>query len=196
MNNSRPITSRDEGVFVGATKKPKLQTELRETIFDRFVMLISIVAFCLVLLFVTMQVLIRYVTVHFGFSLPWTEEAARYLMVFFTFFGSAVACRTKEHITITTLADRFPYKARLLLEVISCLLIILFLVAAIPGTYSYTRKMIVAPVGSISWLKVGHIYGAMTVALVLIGVYQVRWLVYYVAEIKKSFSRKEVNDCE
>jgi TRAP-type C4-dicarboxylate transport system permease small subunit len=172
------------------SKPLQIRAELRETIFDRALLFVSSIAFCLVVIFVISQVLIRFVTVHIGFSMPWTEEAARYLLIFFVFFGSAVAWRKKEHITITSLVDYFPVKLRLVFEFISCLLILLFLIVAIIGSYQFTFKMMVTPVGAIPWLRVGHLYGMMTIGLILIGVYQIRWLICYIDTIKQLFFRK------
>lgn len=179
MAETQPATEKQKPAPEPGENSLPFGAELKDTVFDRAILLISSIAFCVVLLFVFIQVLIRFVTVYLGFSLPWTEEAARYVMIFFTFLGSAVACRKREHIVITSLVDHLPPKARLIQEIIVSLLIILFLGVAIIGTISYTVKMMVAPVGSISWLKVGHIYGSMTIALALIAVYQLRWLFRY-----------------
>lgn len=175
---------------VKAENEMELKTELKETEFDRWLLRVSSVVFCVVVLFVVLQVLIRFVTVHIGFSMPWTEEAARYLLIALVFLGSAVAVRKKEHITITSLVDYFPVKVRLVLELISCLLILFFLLVAIFGSYQFTFKMMVSPVGAIPWLKVGHLYGVMTIGLLFISIYQVRWLMYYLAEIQRLFFGK------
>lgn len=175
---------------VMAENEMELKTELKETEFDRWLLRVSSVVFCVVVLFVVLQVLIRFVTVHIGFSMPWTEEAARYLLIALVFLGSAVAVRKKEHITITSLVDYFPVKVRLVLELISCLLILFFLLVAIFGSYQFTFKMMVSPVGAIPWLKVGHLYGVMTIGLLFISIYQVRWLMYYLAEIQRLFFGK------
>ncbi|MBS3977867.1 MAG: TRAP transporter small permease [Syntrophomonadaceae bacterium] len=182
VSNAPPPAKAPEGL--------KIRTELKETAFDRVLLLVSSVIFCFVVLFVIMQVLIRYVTVHVGLSLPWTEEAARYLLIFFVFFGSAVAWRKKEHITITSLVDYFPAKVKLVLEFISCLLILFFLAVAVIGSYQFTFKMMVSPVGAIPWLRVGHLYGMMTLGLTFIGIYQIRWLIYYIDAIRQSFFGK------
>jgi len=181
------------GVSSSMEKAPgsvEIKRELKETAFDRILLFISTVAFCLVVLFVILQVVIRFVTVHVGFSLPWTEEAARYLLILLVFFGSAIAWRKNEHITITSLVDYLPVKVKLALDFISCLLILFFLGVAITGSYMFTLKMIASPTGAIPWLYVGHLYGVMTIGLALIAVYQVRWLIYYAAEIRRLFFGK------
>ncbi len=154
-------------------------TELRETVFDRVLLNITAILFCFVLLFVILQVIIRYITVHMGFSMPWTEEAARYLLILVTFLGSAIAWRKKEHITITTLVDYFPPKVKITLEFVSGVLILFFLGVALQGSYHFTMQMMVAPVGAIKWLRVGHLYGVMTIGLTIIGVYVLRWILVH-----------------
>jgi TRAP-type C4-dicarboxylate transport system permease small subunit len=181
-------------VHAKANKSPALRTELRETALDRWLLRISSLVFCLVVAFVILQVLIRYVTVHIGFSLPWTEESARYLLIFITFFGSAVALRKKEHITITTLVDRFPAKTKLIMDVLSSLLVSFFLIVAIIGCYSFTVKMMISPVGAIGWLKVGHLYGLMMVGLIMMLIYQVRWLICYATEVRLLFKGQQGED--
>jgi len=181
-SNAPPPAKASEGLVI--------RTELRENAFDRALLLVSSICFCLVVLFVVLQVLIRYVTVHIGFSMPLTEEAARYLLIFVVFFGSAIAWRKKEHITITSLVDYFPVKVRLVLEFMSCLMILFFLAVAVVGSYQFTFKMMVSPVGAIPWLRVGHLYGMMTLGLIFIGIYQIRWLIYYIDAIRQFFFGK------
>lgn len=167
-----------------------IRTELKETTFDRVLMVLSSVISCLVIIFVITQVLVRFVTVHVGFSLPWTEEVSRYLLIWFVFFGSAVAWRNKEHITITSLVDYFPAKVKFVLDFVSCTLILFFLVIAITGSLQLTLKLINSPVGAIPWLRYGHVYGIMTLGLVLIGFYMLRWLIYYITEMPRLLFKK------
>jgi TRAP-type C4-dicarboxylate transport system permease small subunit len=51
------------------------------------------------------QVFGRYVLSH---APSWSEELARYLMVWLTMLGSAAVLRTGGHITVTTLTDALP----------------------------------------------------------------------------------------
>lgn len=57
------------------------------------------------------QIVVRFALPRFGItlSLPWTEESARFLMVWFVFLGVAVLCRRGGLIAITTLQTSLPY---------------------------------------------------------------------------------------
>ena len=58
---------------------------------------------------VFLQVIFRYV---FHLPLFWTEEFARYCLVWASLLGAAVALKRGEHITVTLFLDRFPEKTR------------------------------------------------------------------------------------
>ncbi|HEV7265187.1 MAG TPA: TRAP transporter small permease [Falsiroseomonas sp.] len=55
------------------------------------------------------QVVARYV---FGAPLIWSEEAARYLFVWVSMFGAALAVRQGSHYALTALAQRLPAAAQ------------------------------------------------------------------------------------
>lgn len=58
---------------------------------------------------VLLQVFTRYV---FSFSLNWSEELARLCFVCMIFLGAAILVRTEEHLSVTTLVDGLPARAR------------------------------------------------------------------------------------
>ena len=73
---------------------------------------------------VTAQVVWRYA---FNNSLVWTEELSRYLFVWMTFQGAALAGKESSHIRVALLVDCLPAKLRRWLA-IGCLgLIVVFL---------------------------------------------------------------------
>lgn len=55
-------------------------------------------------------------------SIPWSEELARYLMIYMTYVGASVGVKRKSHIAITFLADRLPRRPGLLVELAGDLL--------------------------------------------------------------------------
>lgn len=67
------------------------------------------VLFTLLVLVTFGQVIFRYLI---GYSLYWSEEAARYLFVWITFLGSAVALQKGVHIGFDVLLEEFPPKIR------------------------------------------------------------------------------------
>ena len=172
------------------TDSTEIKTELKQTSFDKLLLLVTSVIFCIVTFLVILQVFTRYVTVYIGVSFPWTEEVARYLLIVVVFLGSAVASRRKEHIVITALVERFSPKTKLILDFISTLLILIFLTIATIGSTRLTFQMMVTSVGSLSWLKLGHVYALITIGLALMMFYNVRWLIYYGVTVKKIFFGK------
>lgn len=58
-----------------------------------------------------LQVILRYV---FSASLPWIEEAARYLFIYFTWIGTSIAASSDQHIRFEVLDNRFPKAERYL----------------------------------------------------------------------------------
>lgn len=59
---------------------------------------------------VGLQIVVRFVLPRFGLllSVPWSEELARYLMVWCIFLGAAVAARAGALIAVDTLPDSLP----------------------------------------------------------------------------------------
>jgi TRAP-type C4-dicarboxylate transport system permease small subunit len=60
-------------------------------------------------------------------SLSWTEELARYLMVWFAFIGMAIAFRDESHVNVSFVVNLFPSSVRQIIKIISYLLVLLFL---------------------------------------------------------------------
>lgn len=55
-------------------------------------------------------------------SLPWSEELARYLMIYLTYAGASVGVKRKSHIAITFLSGRIPRGAEGALDLLGNLL--------------------------------------------------------------------------
>jgi C4-dicarboxylate transporter, DctQ subunit len=76
-------------------------------------------------LLVFVQVVLRYV---FNYSLSWSEEIARYLIVWFVFIGSSIAVREKAHATMDALVTYLPIKGKKIFSIIANLISIVFCV--------------------------------------------------------------------
>lgn len=59
--------------------------------------------------------------------LLWTEEAARYLMIWVVLIGASVAMKHREHVRISILIDLLPRKVRLLVQLITNIFVGYFL---------------------------------------------------------------------
>ena len=67
---------------------------------------------CVIVLFsvvmtiiVFVQVVMRYV---FNSAFPWAEELSRYLFIWIIYLGISYSCRTRRHVRVTFLLERFP----------------------------------------------------------------------------------------
>lgn len=87
--------------------------------------ILLVIALSIMLFNVTLGVFYRYVLNN---SLSWTEEVARYLMIWFGFIGMGVAMKDERHVGITVIRDLFSEKVTLYLKIISNILIMIFLI--------------------------------------------------------------------
>lgn len=75
--------------------------------------------------------LIAFAAVFFRFvlhsPLTWSEESARYMMVWVTFMGAGLAMKRRRHIGITFVVDRLPARMRLAVNTLAELIIIVFM---------------------------------------------------------------------
>jgi TRAP-type C4-dicarboxylate transport system permease small subunit len=73
---------------------------------------------------ILVQVFLRYVVMS---SLPWSEELARYLMVWIGLMGASLALQEGRHIEVTLLLDRVPPRVRKVLTGIALVAVVWFL---------------------------------------------------------------------
>ncbi|MFP7335208.1 TRAP transporter small permease [Shouchella clausii] len=73
-----------------------------------------------VMLAVLAVLVVLQVTTRFVINVPlaWTEEIARYLMIYIVFLGSGLAMRHNQHIAIDFLLDVIPHKNKARLQTI------------------------------------------------------------------------------
>lgn len=80
---------------------------------------------CIMSMFIIIQVFCRYVLNN---SLPWTEELARYIMIWTTFLGAAVALRRGGLIAMEVVVQFTPKKISNILVFLAYILSIVFFV--------------------------------------------------------------------
>ena len=69
--------------------------------------IVIVAMFALMVAVIFLQVIMRYV---FSNSLSWSEELGKFLFVWITWLGISLGERMGEHIKITMLVDRLPFK--------------------------------------------------------------------------------------
>jgi TRAP-type C4-dicarboxylate transport system permease small subunit len=72
-----------------------------------------------------MQVILRYV---FNTGFSWTEELARYLVIYISLIGSSIVLKNKDHPRVEMVYELFPPKAKACLDFLFNILILAFLI--------------------------------------------------------------------
>ncbi len=113
---------------------------------------------------VILQVLARYAI---QIPIPWTEEAARYMLAYMTFVGSAIALKEGKHIVVEFLYERLPPGTRRSLDLFFDLLILLFLLAILWGGLRLIDGAWDVPTASMPWITMGQVYLILPIGLVI-----------------------------
>ena len=90
-------------------KRPVMKIVL-DVVFERLAVFVAAAALSTALAVMAAQVVWRYVL---GDSLVWSEEVARYALIWSSMIGAAVAYRQGGHVAITNLVDRLPPPLRM-----------------------------------------------------------------------------------
>jgi len=143
----------------------------------RWVLGVVIVLTALMTLTVLLGVFFRYVILR---PLGWTEELARYLMIWSALLAISVGIRYNEHVGITLLIQRLPYKLARVVRFVTQILILLFL-------FELTRRGYVMAIKGIPQLSTG-LGISMVWALASVPVAGVLAFIQQVLVIIKEFS--------
>jgi len=106
----------------------------------RLYALLRTVCFLLMLAMVSVifsQVLARYA---FSNSLSWSEEIGRYIFVWMTFLGAALAVRDRQHVSLDLVLKILPYSLQKLLIVISYISMLIFTAVVIYGGIQFVAR--------------------------------------------------------
>ncbi|CAB1075684.1 hypothetical protein D1AOALGA4SA_3497 [Olavius algarvensis Delta 1 endosymbiont] len=97
---------------------------------NRITEIILVVVLSAMAVVVLLQVVFRYVL---NFPLFWTEEFARYCLVWSSLLGSAVAVKRGQHIAVTIVVERVPAGARRVMKMITLISVIVILAIILWG---------------------------------------------------------------
>ena len=123
---------------------------------ENIVLVSMFVAMVLVIFF---QVIMRYV---FKNSLSWSEELGKFIFVWISWLGIAIGQKRGEHIRITLLVDRLPFKGQQFLNLLSDIIVILiclvttYYAISLVGSQSGTRY---------AGIKISMSWGYLSVAV-------------------------------
>lgn len=116
---------------------------------------INLFLFVLLLLLAVTQVLFRYMLL---IPLPWTEELARFTLVWVTFLGAASVTRRKLHIAVDYFMAKLPVKTSQVVSLFSYALILVFLATVLWGALIMMEEAAPIFAGSIPWLSQMYLY--------------------------------------
>lgn len=142
----------------------------------------------LLVVFVALQVIFRLT----GFSAPWTEELARFLFVYVTFFGSIVVFAEGGHIVINFLLERLPIKIRRVMEIIINIMVAAFLMLIIVGGKSTLEVNKVVTAASLRWFKMNYLYGGVLVA----GIIMLIHIIINILKLVSEYEQETLQDKE
>ena len=117
----------------------------------------------LMYLLVSVNVITRYM---FKFSLNWTDEIARFLMIWTVFLGAGLAMREGRHVAIELLQNYLPKKLRKYFRAFVGIIILTFLSILVVLGYQYAQgtMAILSPV--LRW-PIGMVYMAIPFGLLV-----------------------------
>ena len=116
---------------------------------------ITTVLFILILLFVFLQVLFRYVL---KISVPWTEEGSRFLLIWMVFLGSVATIAADRDIRLNILSSKLSLRARRMLDIFIHLVIMVFGIIFLSGSITMARLNWQIPSLTLSGITLGHLY--------------------------------------
>jgi TRAP-type C4-dicarboxylate transport system permease small subunit len=145
---------------------------------DRILEWAVIISFILMILTVILQIVARY---GLPWSPHWTEELARFCFIYMVSLGAGLAVQERAYVSVTTLLNLFPKKARYYMDnfiLSSVILLMLFMVV-----YNIPLIEIVSLQSSASLkLNMGIMYFAMT----FMGLFVI---IYCFLELRNNFKR-------
>ena len=130
-------------------------------IFDKILEWVCVVLLSLMTILVTYQVIVRY---FFDRPNAYTEVLSKYMFVWLIMFGSAYVFGLREHMNIAVVRDKMPTKLRIVIEMISELIIVLFAVGVlIYGGFKQTVDQM-GQLDAALQIPIGFIYAAVPIS--------------------------------
>lgn len=131
---------------------------------------------------VFMQVLFRFVIDQ---PLAWTEEVARYLLVWITFLGAAYAMSVKAHPSVEVFVERVNPKFRKVLLVLSTIFSVIFFVVIIGQSIEMVSRSMLQT-SAVLQIPMGYVYMIIPIAS---GLYLINLFYVSITELLKKEER-------
>lgn len=112
-------------------------------------------------------------------QIKWTEELARFLLIWVALLGGAVAFGTKGHLGVDYFVGKFDASARKLMAIVVHLIVLFFAGAVfVYGGWCFvSRTLASGQTTSALPMKMGHIYLALPIAGIFMLIYTIENLI-------------------
>ena len=148
---------------------------------------INISLFFALIIVTFLQVLLRYV---FKISFRGGLELAQFLYICITFLGAPIVQKKREHISIDFIKDRLPPRARMVLDLIIQIMIVLFLLLPIYGAvlmFQLTTKSYLPTLP----ITFSYFYGVLIIGLSIMLLYTIRQIYFDLISFPMRLMNKE-----
>ncbi len=109
---------------------------------DRFDTIASMILLTIMIITIFLQILFRYIIED---ALTWTEEMARYAMIFVVYLGVGMGTKSDSHMGVTVFVDLFKGRARTAVLVLTyCLTLMIYIVLMILS-WQMVQRALAAP---------------------------------------------------
>ena len=99
-------------------------------------------------------------------SLPWSEELARYMMIFMVYMGASVGVKKKNHIAVEFVANQLPGKGRTIVDIIADLLMLIAFIIIIHFGLRVVHVTLMQK-SPVLRLKMGYVYFSLVLGGIL-----------------------------
>ncbi len=121
---------------------------------NRFVENLTAVFLAAMVILIFVQIISRELV---GNSFPWTEEVARYLMIWITFLGASFAFQYGGHIGIDFVKMKLPHSLQKLFDLISLLACSVFFYFMIKYGFDISNKAMIQTSAALN-IPMGYVY--------------------------------------
>lgn len=136
---------------------------------------------------VFIQVIFRY---QFNYSIYWSEEVSRYLIVWFIFIGSSMAVREKAHVTVDVLTNYLPPKGKNVCLVLANLISLAFCaIIMYSGNRMIANSIRFNSVSAALEMPLMYPYAAIPVGM---GLMFIRYFQDFYVNVKQLFVKEKV----
>jgi TRAP-type C4-dicarboxylate transport system permease small subunit len=141
---------------------------------------VLIIAVALLVFDVVWGVFTRYVM---GEQAKWTEELARFLLVWVALLGGAVAFGTKGHLGVDYFVEKFDPTAQKMMAIMVHLIVLFFAVSVFVygGSHIVSDALAMEQMTPALGWKMGHVYLALPIAGVFMVIYTLENLIETIA---------------